>query len=633
MTATVATPAPTPTSVPSSGAPTPPGGGLRLRVSADRRLRGPFTAASQVLTVLVPIALRRDPALVRAHDIEIRAVCPDLRPLVPGTRETLTSSASPSGRTRFYPRARVTRLAHGVTEFVLACVAAGDLAELVVTGAGAADATDVEWLTVLRRRSEGRPLALTVAAADVDAAAVLLQAATDGAQAPAAWHDGRAQALLRRADAGEEGLRLGAIPYHLERGGDPAGAGVAALQHAIEHCVLEGFYEAVIDLGERLMPLLDWDERTEEAWLVTAKVTTALTGLDRAEEAREWFLRAQAATTDPGVHLQSAYGLAMIDTRFAKQRDHHRAKAAVNTAIAIARVLPDEQRRAFNTTFSENGLALVEMHRGDLHEALRLVTEGMARLDADVSPDQHTQHRSVLAYNRAQLLAGLGRLEEALTAYGEVIAEDPNHSEYYLERASLWRRAGQPQLALDDYAMAIRLSPPYPEPHYNRAELLAGLGEPDLAAEGFASVLELDPEFPGARVNLVSALLEAGRHEAATTALGPLAHAEPAAVLAAPDGTMLLTLRAQLAHAAGQDAEARADLDALLAADPDCVVALATRALLAFSEQTPDAVASAVADLRRAVALDDDETLRDNLAVALAWRPGDAQDGGGQRAE
>lgn len=595
-----------------------PAAGLRLSVSADRRLRGPFTAASQVLRALVPLALVRDPALVRAHDVEIRAVCPDLRPLVPGTRETLTSSASPSGRTRFYPRARVTRLCHGVTEFVLACVAAGDLAELVVTGAGNADATDVEWLTILRRRSGGA-LALTVAVAGDGAAAALLGDGVGDTVDHPAWHDAQAQALLRRADAGEEGLRLGAVPYHLERGGDPGGAGVAALQHAIEHCVLEGFYEAVVELGERLMPLLDWDARTEDAWLVTAKVTTALTGLDRAEEAREWFLRAQAATTDPGVHLQCAYGLAMIDTRFSARRDHARAKAAVNTAIAIARILPDDQRRAFNTTFSENGLALVEMHLGRLDEALRLVEDGMARLDAEVDADSHTQHRSVLAYNRAQLLAALGRLDAALAAYGEVIADDPHHSEYYLERASLWRRAGHPQRALDDYATAIRLSPPYPEPHYNRAELLAGLGEADAAADGFAYVLELDPAFAGARVNLVSALVEAGRLDEADAALGWWAVAPASAVLAEPDGVLVVILRAQLAQTRGDDRRARADLDAVLAHDPDCVPALATRALLHYAEQTPQAVGAAVVDLRRAVELDDDPALAENLAVALAW--------------
>ena len=85
-------------------------------------------------------------------------------------------------------------------------------------------------------------------------------------------HDRRAAELLARQ---ELSLRLGAIPYHLERGSDPHGAGVDALKFAIDHCSLMGFYAATVDLTRRLRPLVDWS-RSKLCHLATARQALAL---------------------------------------------------------------------------------------------------------------------------------------------------------------------------------------------------------------------------------------------------------------------------------------------------------------------------------------------------------------------
>ena len=212
---------------------------------------------------------------------------------------------------------------------------------------------------------------------------------------------------------------------------------------------------------------------------MVAKVATALTALDRPDEAADLYDEACAASTLPSVHLQAAYGRAMLYTRFydAGRLDHQRAKAHINTAIAISRLMPEGERRAFNLTFNENGLALIEMHLGDVDHALELVTAGLDRLDAEIGADQQTLHRSVLRYNRAQLLTRIGPPEAALAEYGRAIAADPHHSEYYFERAAVHRRLGHVDEAIADYEAAIPLSPPYPEPHYNLADLAIERGQ------------------------------------------------------------------------------------------------------------------------------------------------------------
>jgi len=622
-------------------------------VTAHRQLRGPYTAAGEVVRQVTPAVLRSTPEVATRHDVELLAVAPELAPTLPCRRATLTALTTPRNRTRFYPSGRTTRLAHGLVEFLTAVAPAnGEPRTLVVTDVDDADMTDVEWLGILLRRVDPRTCQIVVHSRgtslpeplggalqsyadrrDVSVEPVAIPAQfRDSAELAAAYvagdctsrdpqlvaayemTDPDTQAALHDARAdelealGQTSLRLGAIPFHRERGSDPMGAGAEALLEAIEHCVLEGFYDQVIELGPRCFAVLDWETRTTDCWLVTAKVTTALTALERAEEAEAFYDEACAATTSPSVHLQSAYGRAMLFTRFYTdaRRNHAKAKSWVNTAISISSLLPDDQRRAFNLTFNENGLALVEMHLGDLAEARRLVEAGMARLDAQVDPSQHTQHRSVLAYNRAQLLAASGLHDDALAAYAEVIAADPHHSEYYFERASVLRRLGRLEDAMADYETAIEESRHYPEPHYNRGDLAAQLGDVETALAEFSYVIELEPTFVDAYANRAALRLQVGDPDGAA--------ADVAAGLALrPDHAQLHCLHGLVALEYGDEATARAAFDQALALDPGLAEALANRAVLRFEGGD---TAGAIDDLTAALEVTDDPAIRENRALA-----------------
>jgi tetratricopeptide (TPR) repeat protein len=375
----------------------------------------------------------------------------------------------------------------------------------------------------------------------------------------------------------------------------------------LEQTVLMGFYDAVIELGQRCLSLLRWEERPEDCWLVVAKMSTALTALDRADEAAALYDEACARSTLPSVHLQAAYGRAMLYTRFYDDQrlDHQRAKAHINTAIAISSLLPAGERRAFNLTFNENGLALIEMHLGDSEEALRLVCAGLDRLDEELGPDEQTLHRSVLRYNRAQLLTRLGPPAAALEAYDVLIASDPHHSEYYFERAAIHRRVGDVAAAAADYEAAIRLSPPYPEPHYNLADLVLDDGDTEAALRHLDRVIELEPDFVDAYVARAGVHQELGRLD--------LASADVAAGLAlVPHHAPLLCLAGVLALDEGDVTAARARLDAAIEAEPTLTAAWANRAVLAYQSGDPQA---AEADLSAALALDDRADLRINRAI------------------
>jgi tetratricopeptide (TPR) repeat protein len=623
-------------------------------MDSHRRLRGPYTAAGTVLRALVPGLLADAPALVRRHEVEILSIAPELRDMLPATRDTLTSLAVPAERTRFYSRLRTLRMAHGVAELLRDIPSDGTPRSLVVESVEHADPTDAELLSVLLRRLGPGQLCIVVCAGDdlpagplagalarhatahpvqqstvdVQAASTgdvgrlaaeyvqrdgtsddpVLRAGYDGCEPAerARLHDARAGELAGRS---EESLRLGAIPYHLEHGSDPAGAGTDALRHALDYCIDMGFYAATIELGERGRAVIDWAAEIEHWWAFTTKMTTSLAALGRAAEAEELYLEARAFTDLPRVHRSAAYAIAMLYTRHhdAATKDQRTAKAWINLAIALAGLAPDPAERAFNSAFMRNGLALVEMHMGNLEESLRLVDDGLARMERELAPGEHQLHRSVLRYNRAQVYAGLGRLDEALADHDAVIAADSNYAEYYFDRGNLYRRLGRDDDALADYETAMRLSPPFPEVYYNRADLLLSRGDTEAGLAGLNDVLDIDPDFIDALVNRAGLLAGLGQLDAARRDVD-------AGLALAPDHPHLLCVLGQLHAAGGRTAAALGAFDAALATAPALAAAWAGRAAAAFDAGD---TAAALADLNRALELGEDPALLFNRATAL----------------
>ena len=622
----------------------------RLEVRCHRRLRGPYTGAGALLRSVVPELLPVDGELVAARAIEVVTMAPELAPTVPVPPQTLTNLASRAERTRFYSVTRTLRLSHGAAGLVM------DWARLLHPGGVViafadlddADPTDREFVSVLLRR--GDPNLLTVLAeagsaddplgralaryarrvarppraqpdrpADADLAQLFIDSdgtrqdpaisrAYDGLPAGerAGRHTARAEAL---AALSEPSLRLGAIPYHLEHGIDPAGAGGEALMTACDDCFDLGCYEATLELALRGRELVAGAEKPEPYWNFTNKAGACLSYLKRGSRGFAYFDELRRITANPDVHMNSCYMMAMLYTRHLPPGDHDEFRALewVNTAIAIADRHPDPHKRVFTGAFMRNARALVELHRGDAQCALALVNEAIAMTDADLGPDEQLLHRSVLLYNRAQILNALGDYAGSLRDYDVVISRDPEYGDYYFERAGVRRAAGRPDEALADYATAVRLSPPFHEAHYNRADLLRELGDDDGALRDLDYAIVLDPDHVDSLVNRVDLLLERGETRQARADID-------AGLELDPRNANLLSAHGSLLADSGDTDAAYASYTAALTEDPAFVAAWANRAVLCYSVGRP---ADAVADLDHAIALADDPSLRVNRAIAL----------------
>ncbi|CCK26807.1 hypothetical protein BN159_2428 [Streptomyces davaonensis JCM 4913] len=628
-----------------------------VRVDCHRRLRGPYTGLGGMLRALVPSVFARRPDLVRDHQVEILTAAPELHALLEAEPETLTRLAVGEERTRFYSEARSRRTPHGIVEFLKECRAdreapAGPLT-VFFDNAHEADATDRECLAIMLRRCDPRAVRLLVGTGrghlpgelgtavgryadtlDADPADEgpartpdeLWQAyiASDGTSDDpaelAAWQDAepatRAAAHDARADVleadGAVGHTLGAIPFHREHGTDPTGAGTAALRRALDYCVDLGFYAAAADLGLRGYALTDPDTRQVEYCHFAAKAALALISLGRAHRAKELYTELRGRYPLPRVHMSTSYNMAMLYTRFLpkEELDHHLARAYASNGVALATLTEDFEDRAFYTVFQQNGLALVEMHLGHLTTALKLVAEGVDRLNRETHPDKYRLHKSVLIHNRANVYAGMGMLQESMADFDTVIGLDPHYPEYYLDRGNMHRRLGDDQAALTDYETAMKMGPPFPELYYNRGDVRAARGDLDGAVEDFGYALELEPGHLDSRINHASLLLESGRLDeaAASVAEGLALH---------PDSAHLLCTEGLLALERDDADTARHAFSAALKADPELYQALVNQAVLAYSEGAYD---EAVRLLGRALEQtgDDPDLLYNRGAAQLA---------------
>jgi tetratricopeptide (TPR) repeat protein len=370
-----------------------------------------------------------------------------------------------------------------------------------------------------------------------------------------------------------------------------------------------GLYHSAVELGLFGRGLVDRDAEPRLWWDFTGDITTSMSSSGRAEETEALYREIRAISTDPLIHMYSAYGTAMLYARHYDdaRRDPAEARRWVNLAIAIASQLPDPKERAFHSVFNNNGLALVEMRDGHAAEAMRLLDEGMARLDRDLEPGEQLLHRTGLRYNRAQLYVMTGRLPEALDDLDAVIEVDANFHDHYFNRGTVLRRLGRCEEAIADYDRALSLSPPFPEAFYNRADARLELGDVDRARADLDRVLELEPDHVDALLNRAGLLCDLGDVDAAWTDV-------TAGLGLRPRDPHLLCLRGRLLLDRGDPAAARADLDAALELDGNLAEAWAIRGVLAHGAGD---LSGAVADLTRAVELGDSPQIRFNRAVML----------------
>jgi tetratricopeptide (TPR) repeat protein len=613
-------------------------------VSCHARLRGPYSGTGPILRALVADAHARCPELVDAHRIELLYAVPELSEIIGPAPQMLVSTTPHEERTRYFGHSLIRAMSQGIITFLIAYGARvraerGRPLTIALDDVHDAEYTERELVGLLVRRADPAVLRVAVGAVEdllpAELGDTLLRwARRVVAPAPPAHEGGRMAGELTlayvRSDGTSDdpaecaayesapddvrrrlhderaaelevdcdvGLRLGAIPYHRERGSDPGGAGRQALRVALERCVAAGYSAATVDFGMRGRAVCDPAVHQQDYCHFSAKAASALVPLGQAVECEGIYHELRRLYALPRVHMTCSYAIAMLHTRFFQPRDHDAALEWANNARALASVEADPVEGAYFQVFQDNGLALIEMHRGNLDRALELVNGGIERVDREIPADRYVVHRSQLLHNRARLHFALGRLDDAHADFTRLIEWDPNYVEYHTDRANLARRRGDVAAALAGYDRAIEVSAPLPELYYNRADLRAQSGDADGALADLDHLLDMEPEFSAGRLLRATLRLDAGELDGALVDVR-------AGLDAAPRDPGLLSTLALVQQASGAYEDALASFGRALEIDPSFAPALVDRAVLAFELGETDL---ALDDLTRTLELAGDD--------------------------
>ncbi|MBC3839217.1 hypothetical protein GXW82_00395 [Streptacidiphilus sp. 4-A2] len=166
--------------------------------------------------------------------------------------------------------------------------------------------------------------------------------------------------------------------------------------------------------------------------------------------------------------------------------------------------------------------------------------------DANLGPDEQFLHRSVLLFNRAQILSTQGG-HPALRDYDVLISRDPDYGDYYFERAAVRRAAGlhaRPSRTTPRRSGSARPSTSTLQP----GRLPAGAGPRGSRTADLDRAVELEPDHLDTLVNRADLLTRWAR------ANRPRRHRSGPGT--GPVNVHLLTARASLLADAG-DTEAR----------------------------------------------------------------------------
>jgi len=202
-----------------------------------------------------------------------------------------------------------------------------------------------------------------------------------------------------------------------------------------------------------------------------------------------------------------------IEARLAQAKARHLAGALA------------EARQLYDAVLAENPanddvafrLGILEWQTGDTNAALARVGVALALRPAQV------RYR----LGEAQILASLGRFEEAIAACRRLLADEPASIEGWFALASALEADGRAAEAAQAYAALLEREPDHVDALNNLGNCRRRLGERAAAEAAYRRALRVRPGFADALTNLATLLQSQGLIEEAIALLREATRAEP----------------------------------------------------------------------------------------------------------
>jgi tetratricopeptide (TPR) repeat protein len=191
-----------------------------------------------------------------------------------------------------------------------------------------------------------------------------------------------------------------------------------------------------------------------------------------------------------------------------------RAEHQLDLAAGIAGESEPAEHVALERALTSELRGALRAERGDVGGAIEAYEAALA---------EHAELASAhLALS--ELLAGAGRLAEALARLRSAVALEPDSAPAHYNLAVLLAQRGEGAEAVGHYRVAARLAPDDPQVHNNLGFLLARLDDTPGAEAALRRAVTLAPDFAHPHFNLGRLLIESGRVEEGRGFLRRAAH-------------------------------------------------------------------------------------------------------------
>lgn len=535
------------------------------------------------------------PDLIVKHNYELTNVLPILRRTISVLNPSLTDIAPLHEQTRYYQADRALRIVHGLIDFLTTWFQRSSSAPWVIACDDYdASSTLVQSFFVELMRRRGQQINLRLLVATAPGASEMLANQFDAKflkqgvrlnlpptlEAPVCKQEMARLARKLEIQVGEDPVQLEIHLPQLIRYSLLSDQPDKALEYQIKASSIytsEGFYEDGLLYAEAASELFERYclEDTQKFWNIHINLYKCCTALGRHQQAIKVVEEIKAKIDAPEYLYRWCYMMAMLYARYLPERDLDKAEAYLDKGLEeLSRTNLSPHEKLFHTAFNRNGLALVRHRQKRSQESVELCQFYYEQLNAQLKPDEHILHRSVLLYNIGQVYAAVGPYDKAIAYFTKAMAMDPNYSEYYNDRANVYLKMGCLEDAEYGYLKAIESSPPFPEVWSNLGQCYRLMGQMEKAIDAYSTSLDLKPK-----------------------------------------QFSVLVARAQAFEMLEQPDAALADYNAALDEDANQPLVLANRATLHYEAGLYD---QSLADLNQAIALSPQTPdLYQNRAVAL----------------
>ncbi len=238
------------------------------------------------------------------------------------------------------------------------------------------------------------------------------------------------------------------------------------------------------------------------------------------------------ATLSAAGLLKTANGQAVAGDIYIKQGKPGEALKAFDTAVRLA---PTEA-----SPYANRGVALLEL--GRLDEALAAFDRALR-----MRPEYAGAH-----FNRGNVLKAMGRPADAVTAYTRAARAQPDFAEVHLQRGLALTELKRWPEALQDFSRALRFQPAWAAAHVGRGVVHREMGQFDEAFAAVESALAIDGKDRDAMRLRADLFYESERYADAVSAADALLVLDPAdtGALAERARSLLKLVRPQEALAA-----------------------------------------------------------------------------------